>query len=173
MQILKEVVPAATNVAFLGTNADWNGPMAKHVRAVAPMLGVTLVHAEVTPNNYADAFALITQDRPHALYLAAHPTHYANRQMIVEFTVKQRIPAIFSSRDYVEGGGLMSYGINTFDLYSRAAGYVVKILKGAKPADLPVEQPTKFVLAINLKTAKILGLTIPAPLLAIADEVIE
>ena len=173
LQILKEVVPAATHVAFLGTNADWNGPMATHVRAVAPMLGVTLVHAEVTPNNYAGAFAQITQDRPHALYLAAHPTHYANRQMIAEFTVKQRIPSIFSSRDYVEAGGLISYGIHTSDLYRRAAGYVVKILKGAKPADLPVEQPTKFVMAINLTTAKILGLTIPGPLLAIADEVIE
>ena len=119
LQFLKDALPEATRVAFLGTNADWNGSQATYVRAAAPMLGVTLVHAEVTPNDYADAFALITRDRPHALFLAAHPTHYANRKMIAEFTVKQRMPSMFSNRDYVEAGGLMSYGINTFDLYCR------------------------------------------------------
>jgi putative tryptophan/tyrosine transport system substrate-binding protein len=173
LQFLKEVLPEATRIAYLGTNTDWNGPQATYVRAVAPMLGVTLVHAEVTPNSYAEAFALITRDRPHALFLASHPTHYANRKMIAEFTVKQRMPSMFSSRDYVEAGGLISYGIHTSDLYRHAAGHVVKILKGAKPADLPVEQPTKFVLAINLKTAKILDLAIPPTLLVLADEVIE
>ena len=173
LQLLKEVVPAATRIAFLGMAADWNGPQGAIARATAPKLGVSLVFAEVTPTNYADAFALMTRDRPDAFYLAANPAHWANRQIIAEFVVKQRLPSIYPYRDIVDAGGLISYGSNPMYLFHRAASFVDKILQGAKPADLPVEQPTKIEFIINLKTAAAFGLTIPATLLANADELIE
>lgn len=173
LQLLKEYLPEAIRIAFLGTKGDWESPQGKSARAIAPTLGVTLVHAEVTPSNYANAFALITQHRPHAIFLARHPTHYANRQLIADFAVEQRMPGIYPFREFVEAGGLMSYGQNVPDMYRRAATHVAKILKGAKPADLPVEQPTKFELVINMKTAKLFGLAIPSMLLAAAAELIE
>jgi putative ABC transport system substrate-binding protein len=136
-------------------------------------MGVALVHARHTPVHYADAFALITRERPHALFVTRNPANYANRQLIADFAIAHRMPGVYPWREFVEAGGLMSYGASIPDLYRRAAGYVDKILKGVKPADLPVEQPTKFELVINFKTAKALAITIPPALLARADEVIE
>ena len=173
MQLLKEVVPEASRVAYLGVADDWDSDEGKAVRAAVRTMGVTLVHARHTPVHYADAFALITRERPHALFVARNPANYANRQLIADFAIEHRMPGMYPWREFVEAGGLMSYGVSVPDLFRRAAGYVDKILKGAKPADLPVEQPTKFELVINLKTAKALGLTIPPSLLARADEVIE
>jgi putative tryptophan/tyrosine transport system substrate-binding protein len=173
LQLLKEALPEATRVALLGLKSTWEGPDGKHVRAAARVLGVTLVHAEHTPTDYAEAFALMTRDRPHALFVARHAANYANRQLILDFAADHRLPGIFPWRENVEAGGLMSYGLSTPDVFRRAAGHVDKILKGAKPADLPVEQPTRFELVINLKTAKGLGMTVPPALLASADEVIE
>ena len=112
-------------------------------------------------------------DRPDALFVARNSANYANRQLIADFAGERRMPGMYPVREFVEAGGLMSYGVNVADLFRRAAGYVDKVLKGAMPADLPVEHPTKFELVINLKTAKALGLTVPATLLARADEVIE
>jgi putative tryptophan/tyrosine transport system substrate-binding protein len=173
LQMLKEAVPAATRIAFLGIRSEWEGPQGTIVRAAAPLLGVTLVYAEHSPTHYADAFALIARERPQALFVARHPALYPNRQLIVDFAVAQRLPCVYPYQEFVEAGGLMSYGTDVNDVHRRAAGHVDRILKGAKPADIPVEQPTKFELVINLKTAKALGLTIPPSLLAVADEVIE
>jgi putative ABC transport system substrate-binding protein len=172
LQLLKEVLPEAARVAYLGLKSDWESLEGRSLRAAASMLGVTLVHAEQT-SHYFDAFALITRERPHALFVATNPMNYGNRQTIAEFAVEQQLPGVYPFREFVEAGALMSYGVNLDDLFSRAAGYVDKILKGAKPADLPVQQPTKFEMVINLKTAKALGLTIPQSILLRADEVIE
>jgi putative ABC transport system substrate-binding protein len=173
LQILKEALPEATLIAVLAMRSDWEGPQGINIRAGAQMLGLTLVHAEHTATHYGDAFALMTRERPHALFVARHPANYANRQLIVDFTVEQRIPGMYQAREFVEAGGLMSYGTNIPDLFAAAAGYVHKILKGAAPGDLPIEQPTKFELVINSTTAKALGITIPPSILLRADEVIE
>jgi putative ABC transport system substrate-binding protein len=173
MQLLKEIVPEASRVAYLIVADDWDSDEGKAVRAAVRTMGVTLVHARHTPVHYADAFALISRERPHALFVARNPANYANRQLIADFAIEHRMPSMYPWREFVEAGGLISYGVSLPDLYRRAAGYVDKILKGAKPADLPIEQPTKFELVINLKTAKMLGITVPPSLLARADEVIE
>ena len=173
LQLLKEAVPKATRVAFLGMKDVWAGPSAQAVRDAEAMLAVTVSHVEHTPNNYADAFALMTRDRPDALFVAYHPSNYVNRQRIADFAIAQRIPGSFPYREGTMAGGLMSYGVSVTDQYRRVAGLVDKILKGAQPADIPVERPTRIELVINLKTAKALGLTIPPTLLAQADEVIE
>ena len=173
LQLLKEALPDASRVAFLGLASDWESDDGKAVRVAARTVGVTLAHAAHTPIHYADAFARITQDRPDALFVARNSANYANRQLIADFAGERRMPGMYPVREFVEAGGLMSYGVNVADLFRRAAGYVDKVLKGAMPADLPVEHPTKFELVINLKTAKAIGLTVPATLLARADEVIE
>ena len=136
------------------------------------MLGVTLIHAEHAPSQYADAFAQISRDRPQALFVRRYANIYDQRA-IVAFATEQRLPGMYPYRPFVAVGGLMSYGTSQPDLFRRAAGHVDKILKGANAADIPVEQPTKFELVINLKTANALGLTVPPLLLAMADEVFE
>ena len=174
LQLLREVVPGVARVAYLASKHDqeWDSPHGQRVRTAAQVLGVTLVMAEFRPHQYTDAFALISRARAEALLVSATPTAFADRALIVEFATRTRLPSVFRFREAVELGGLMSYGNNAADIYRRAAVYVDKILKGAKPADLPIEQPTKFELVINLKTAKALGLTIPPSVLARADEVI-
>ena len=171
--MLKEAVPHATRIAFLGMKQVWESPVGQQVKDAARILGLTLIHVEHAPDNYADAFALMTRDRPDGLFVAYHPVNYANRQLIAEFAANKRIPGIFPYREAVMVGGLMSYSVSTTDLFRRAAGLVDKILKGTKPADIPIERPTKLELWINLKTAKVIGLGIPQNLLALADDVIE
>jgi putative ABC transport system substrate-binding protein len=173
LQMLKEAVPAATRIAFLGLKSVRESLDGASVRAAAQTLGVTLLHAEHTLTHYADAFALISRDRPHALFVARHGSNFNNRQLIADFAVGQRMPGIYPYREIVAAGGLMSYGTSNPDLFRRAAEYVDRILKGAKPADLPVQQPTRFELVINLETAKALGITIPPTLHVFADELIE
>jgi putative tryptophan/tyrosine transport system substrate-binding protein len=173
LELLKEAVPNATRVAFLGMKEIWDGPSAQAVRNAAPRLGLTIFHAEHTPTNYADAFALMTRDRPDALFVAYHPTNYVNRQRIADFGIAQRIPGMVPYREATMAGGLMSYGVSVTGQYRRVAGLVDKILKGAKPADIPVERPTRLELVINLATAKALGLDLPPTLLARADAIIE
>jgi putative ABC transport system substrate-binding protein len=136
-------------------------------------LGVTLVPAEFMPHQYTDAFAQISRARAEAVIVSPSAAAYADRALIVDFVSRAQLPSILYYRESVELGGLMSYGVNLADVWRRGASYVDKILKGAKPADLPIEQPTKFELVINLKTAKTLGLTIPQSLLLRADEVIQ
>jgi putative ABC transport system substrate-binding protein len=125
------------------------------------------------PADFEGAFTLMTKGSAEALIVLEHPTLAVQWPRIIELAAKHRLPAMYEWRHWAESGGLMSYGTDYADLYRRAASYVDKILKGAKPANLPVEQPTKFELVINLKTAKVLGLTIPPSLLARADQVIE
>jgi putative tryptophan/tyrosine transport system substrate-binding protein len=175
LALLREVLPGLSRVAYLSSKADqdWERPWGKSVRMAAEALGVTLVLAEHTAREYADAFALLRRANVDALFVSWSPPAFADRAQIVDFATRTRLPTNFAYREPVELGGLMSYGVNVADLFRRAAGYVDKILQGAKPADLPVDRPTKFEFVINLKTAKTLGLTVPPTLLAQADEVIE
>lgn len=125
------------------------------------------------PDDFLTAFASVASNRPDALYALGSPVNFKGRRLIADFAAKNGICEIYDERIFVEAGGLMSYGPSFRDLFRRAATYVDKVLKGAKPADMPVEQPTKFELVINLKTAKALGITILPTLLDRADEVIE
>jgi putative ABC transport system substrate-binding protein len=143
------------------------------VRAVAQAVGLTVILAAHTPTEYTDAFTLLGRVRVDALLVSASSYEFANRRLIVDFARQRRLPDTHGNREAVELGALMSYGADQPDLFRRSAAYVDKILKGAKPRDLPIEQATKFNLVINLNTAKALGLTIPPSVLARADEVIE
>jgi putative ABC transport system substrate-binding protein len=134
---------------------------------------LTLFHVESAPNDYALAFGLITRERPDAIYAFGDLFHYANRQHIIDFAMRTRLPLLGQDRTFAEAGALMSYGPQRAELARIVASFVDRILRGAKPADLPMEQPTKFELVINLRTAKALGLTIPPLLLQRADQVIE
>jgi putative ABC transport system substrate-binding protein len=147
----------------------------KETEGAARLLRLELQSVEVSRAEDLDrAFSAVTKQRAQALVLpGANPVGFINRGKIATFAQRNRLPSMYPTREYVEAGGLMSYGPSLPDLFRRAATYVDKILKGAKPADLPVEQPTKFELVINLKTAKALGLTIPPSLLQRADQVIE
>jgi putative ABC transport system substrate-binding protein len=173
LQLLKEAAPKTNRVAFLGLKEIWEGPVGQEVQAAARTLGITLSHVGYVPGKITDAFAVMTEDRPDALFVTFHPQNYANRQLIADFALEHRIPGMYPYEESVLAGGFMSYTFRTTDLYRRAADFVDKILKGDKPADIPVERPTKLVLVINLKTAKLLGLEIPDKLLALADSVIE
>jgi putative ABC transport system substrate-binding protein len=126
-----------------------------------------------SPDEFDQAFAAMTREHADALVVISHPLFFGHRSQLAELTVRHRLPAMFHLREYAEAGGLMAYGANAADMYRRAATYVDKILKGAKPADLPVEQPTKFELIINLKATQALGLTISPSILFQADEVIR
>jgi putative ABC transport system substrate-binding protein len=125
------------------------------------------------PGDYPPAFATMIRERARALYVTPDPVFFFHRKLLVDLAAKNRLPALHEWREAVEAGGLMAYGPNLVDLNRRAAHYVDRILKGAKPADLPIEEPTKFELVVNLKTATALGLTIPPSVLLRADEVIE
>jgi putative ABC transport system substrate-binding protein len=173
LELLKAAVPHVSRVAFFGSQLAWQLPGAVHVQTTARALGLTLLHAETSANDFAPAFAFITQERPDAIFVAMTTSNAVRRKLIIDFAAKNRVPASYGFGQAVVDGGLMSYGVNGLDLFRRAATYVDKILKGAKPADLPVEQPTNLELVINLKTAKALGLTIPQSVLGRADQVIE
>jgi|SRR3984957_1269543 len=173
LQLLREVAPNATRVAYLGLKLDWQSPAAIGVRDAAERLGMTLLHAEHTPSNYDDAFAFIAREQIQGLFVARNPWNFSNRRAIAGFAMDRRMAAVYPTREFAEVSGLICYGPSLIDLYRRAAGHVDKILKGAKPAELPVEQPTKFELVVNLKSAKALEFTIPPTLLALADEVME
>jgi putative ABC transport system substrate-binding protein len=146
----------------------------EQAQLAAPAVHVTLLSPELrTPADLESAFVTLTKDRPDALLVFVDPFTVSHRRRIVDFAAASRLPAIYEDRAFLNAGGLISYGPSIEDICRRAATYVDKILKGAKPADLPIEQPTKFELIINLNTAKMLGLTVPETLLARADEVIE
>jgi putative ABC transport system substrate-binding protein len=173
LQMLKEAAPEATRIAFLTAQDDWEGPVGQHVQAATRALGVALIFVDNAAGHYADTLAMMTRDRPSALLVTSDPRNYVARQLIVDFAAEQRIPATYPWRESVAAGGLLSYGPDDADLFRRAAGVVDRILKGTKPAEIPIEQPTKLELLINLKTARALGLTIPQSLLLRTDEVIE
>ena len=178
LDLLKGAIPTASRIAVLWhrwSQAGASRPQSvEAVDAAARTLGLQPRFLEVRhPNEIDTAFATMARERPHALLVMSSPMLASQSVRIVDLAARNRLPAMYQWREFAEAGGLMSYGANLLDLYPRAAVYVDKILRGAKPADLPVEQATKFELVINLKTAKTLGLTIPQSLLLRADQVIQ
>ena len=175
LELLKEVVPRASRVAVLW-NAAYPGKALelRETQSAAQVLGVSLRPVEVrAPADLPAAFSAIVSAKPDALITFSDPLTNIHQTQIVEFAVRNRLPMISEVRLWADGGGLMTYGPSMADMFRRAAAYVDKILKGAKPAHLPVEQPTKFDLVVNLKAAKALGLAIPPSILLRADQVIE
>ncbi len=173
LELLKGVVPSASRVAVIfNPNSGGSKRMLKEIQAVAPALGMTVIPLAVEGADHFDrAFATIRKERPGGLIQSVGLGRH--RRRIVEVAAKSRLPAIYTRDQWVAAGGLMSYGSSWPDLFRRAATYVDKIIKGANPGDLPIEQPTKFELVINLKTAKQLGITIPREVLFRADKVIK
>ena len=176
LELLKEAVPKVARVAVLYNPATPSNVLeVKEVLpAAARALGLTVRSWEVrAADDFEKVFAALSKERPDGLYVPAGPLMNANQKRIVGFALKSRLPSMYNRREAVDAGGLMSYGADLADSYRRVAYYVDRILKGAKPADLPVEQPTKFELVINLKTAKQIGLTIPPEVLARATKLIK
>ena len=175
LQLLKEVVPAASRVAVLTnpTNRS-HGAFARELKVAARSLGAQLQVLEASnADQLENAFAAMTRERATALLVLTDSMFVGRRQRVVDLAARSRLPALYSQKEFVEAGGLVSYGPSLSDMFRRAASHVDKLLRGAKPGDIPVEQPTKFDLVINLKTAKALGLTIPQSPLLRADEVIH
>jgi putative tryptophan/tyrosine transport system substrate-binding protein len=173
LELLKEALPQVARVSYLGMKANQEGPVGQSARNAARALGITLLPAEHTPSDYTDAFARIQRDRPDAVLVAQNTPNFAHRRRIVDFTMEHRLPSIHHYREAAEAGALMSYGADLADLYRRAAVYVDRILKGARPGDLPVERPSSFELVINLKTARALGVTIAPSTQLRASRLIE
>jgi ABC-type uncharacterized transport system substrate-binding protein len=175
LEILREVLPKlVTVVVLLNTSNPLTAIQWEQTKTSAKALGIQLQPIELQrPEDFKDAFARIARQRPDAITMVADRFQLAHRMQIVDFVAKTRLPAMYPYRDFVVAGGLMSYGPSYEDLFRRSAIYVDKILRGAKPSDLPIEQPTKFEFLINLKTAKILGVPIPPSLLLRADHVFE
>jgi putative ABC transport system substrate-binding protein len=175
LQLLKEAVPKASRVAVLSNpDAIYTALMLKETEVAARSLGVRVQLLGVRGADALDrAFSAIRNERPDALFVLFDPILFNHRARIADFANKHRLPAMYPHREYAESGGLMAYGVDLRDNFRRAAAYVDRILKGVKPADLPVEQPTKFELIVNLKTAKALGLTSPSFVLARVNEIIE
>ena len=169
LELLKETFPKITRVAYFR-----EGTGSAEMQAAARALGLQLQSLDVrSAKDFDGAFEAVLKERAQALTTAASPVISTNQQRIVAFAAKNRLPALYPYSEFIEAGGLMFYGVSFSDLFRRAATYVDKILKGAKPADLPVEQPTKFEFVINLITAKQIGLTIPPNVLVRADKVIK
>ena len=175
LELIKELKPTAERVAVLWDSDNPYSSLAmRAIEASAGQLGVHMTRLRVAEAADLDgAFTAMSTDRPDALLVPAYLVLVAERERIVGFATRNRLPAIYSQDEFVRAGGLISYGIDYTPLYARAAAYVDRILKGAKPAELPVEQPTVFRLVVNLKIAKMLGLEVPMTVLARADEVIE
>jgi putative ABC transport system substrate-binding protein len=175
LEILKEILPPLSHVAVLWNAANpYAAGVFRETESAAGKLGVEVHSVEVrTLSDFGGALEAALRQHPGALIAVEDPLTMNYRSQIAEFAARNRLPSIYGLREYVDAGGLISYGASFTDQVRRAAGYVDKILKGAKPADLPIEQPTKFQLIINLKTAKALGITVPNSLLTRADELIE
>ena len=173
LELLKDAVPRVTRLAILATAEEFQEPQLREAEEAAPILAVTLLVVKVRSADYESAFGRIVAERAQALLVLSSPLLHRDRRHIIELAAKHRLPAIYQWREHAEEGGLMSFGSNLVSLSRRMAGYIHRILQGARPAELAVEQPTIYELVINLKTAKALGLTIPPSLLGRADQVIE
>ena len=175
LQLLKEAIPQITRVAALwNPDTRWHAKAVEELKAAAPSLSIELSFVSVrTPEDFAAAFSAASRAHAQALYVFDDAQFVVHRSTLVELASKARLPEIYGVRHFPDEGGLMSYGANYADNWRRSVGYVDKILKGAKPGDLPIEQPTKFELVVNLKTAKTLGITIPQSILLQADEIIR
>ena len=175
LELLKEVVPQATRIAVLWNPATpSHGPGLKAIEVAAPALGVRVQSLAVrAPEDFEGAFAAMARERAEALLVIASSIFFYAQRQLGDLAMKQRLPTMFGARGHAEVGGLLSYSANYPDLMRRSAAYVDKILKGAKPGDLSVEQSSKFELVVNLKTAKSLGITIPQSVMLRADELIQ
>ena len=174
LQLLKEVVPRLARVALLvQRNHPPTATLVAETQAAAQPLGLSLEVVEVHPDKIAEGFGSIDKEHPDALIVQQTTSFSVHLSEIADLAMSRHLPTVHQTREFVEAGGLMAYGPSIFALGERAAWYADRILKGTRPADLPVEQPAKFELVVNLKIAKVLGLTIPATVLATADEVIE
>ena len=175
LQLLKEVLPRIARVVVLwNPDTPFHKQAVKDLKAAAPSLSIELKFVSArTPEEIEPAFPAVSRAHAQALYVIADPFFLVHRARLLRLASKARQPSIYGTRQFVDEGGLMSYGTDIGDLFRRSAGYVDKILKGAKPSDLPIEQPTTFELVVNLKTAKVLGITIPQSILLRADEVIR
>jgi putative ABC transport system substrate-binding protein len=175
LELLKETVPRLSRVAVLGTSTiPGSGQMLREVELAAEAFGVKLQYLDVlSPKDIEPAFRAAGKGRADAVLVLGGPVLVSHRTQIADLTAKNRLPAVYGQAEFMDAGGLMFYGASITEMFRRAATYVDKILKGAKPADLPVEQPTKFEFIINLKAAKQIGLTIPPNVLARADKVIR
>ncbi len=175
LQLAREVVPGASRLAILGDAGTLgDAPVIRETQAAARALGVRLHSVSVQgPAELDGAFSTIVRERPAVLIVNPTAMFFGERRRLAELALKYRLPTVSGQREYAEAGGLIAYGADLPELFRRAAVYVDKILKGARPGDLPVEQPTKFELVVNLRTAKALSLTIPQSVLARADEVIQ
>ena len=175
LELLKEAVPTASRIAILWNARDQAMTLRyREIDRAAHVLGVSVQPLGVRePDDFDNAFAAMDRERPDALFMVTDSLTNLNRKRVLDFAEMRRIPAMYEYAPLVRDGGLISYGPSFDDMFQRAAIYVDKILKGAKPSELPVEQPTRYYLVVNLKTAKALGLTIPQPLLLRADEVIQ
>lgn len=175
LELLKEVTPQLSRVAVLwNPDHPFHKTVMKDLSGIAPSLSIELSSVSVrNPEHFAEAFANISQSKAQAIYVVEDPIFYAHRVELLRLASTARLPTIHELRRFPEAGALISYGPDLYDLFRRSALYVDRIFKGAKPADLPVEQPTRFELVVNVKTAKALGLQIPETLLALADDVIE
>jgi len=175
LELLKEIAPNVSRMAIIWNPASPLEPLAyRELLAAAPAAGIEILSAEArTPADLPTAFAAVASNGAQALLALANPVNFQGRQLIADFALRRRIPSVHATSVFVEAGGFMSYAPSWNDLFRRAAIYVDKILKGANPAELPVEQPAKFELVINLTTAKAIGLTIPPSILVRADRLIE
>jgi putative tryptophan/tyrosine transport system substrate-binding protein len=175
LELLREILPRLARVAVLWNSANpYSAIVFKETQVAGRTLGIEVQSLGVRgPDDFDGAFEAARQQQPDAVVTVEDPLTIDHRKLVASFATAQRLPTLYGSKVFVAAGGLISYGTNIADVVRRAAGYVDKILRGAKPSDLPVQQPTKFELVLNLKTAKALGLTIPDKLLALADEVIE
>jgi putative ABC transport system substrate-binding protein len=175
LELLREIVPKLSRVAVLGNAIQPGNPQAlREINLAADAFGVQLQYLEVGgPKDIDTVFRAASKGRADAVLVLGNPTLFSQRRQLADLAIKSRLPTIYNRPEYVEDGGLVFYGPSYIDLYRRAATYVDKILKGTKPADLPVEQPKKFEFIINLKAAKQIGLTIPPNVLARADRVIK
>jgi len=175
LELLKEIVPNLSSIAVLSNTKNPQSKIEmKEMQTAAQAMGLQLHPAEISTEDELDnAFAVMNRAAAQALIVLTDPILFSQRKRVVGLASKHKLPAVYSFQGFVEEGGLMSYGPSDADLFHRAAGYVDRILKGAKPTELPVEQPTKFDLYVNLGTAKALGITIPETFLARADKVLE
>jgi putative ABC transport system substrate-binding protein len=175
LQLLKEVIPRLKRVGLLwNPSTQWHAKVVEGLKAVAPSLSIELkIAGASTPIEFDSAFAAFARADVQALYVIEDAFFFAHRATLLRIASKVHLPGTFGAREFADEGGLMAYGTDLGELWRRSAAYVDKILKGAKPADLPIEQPTKFEFVVNLKTAKALGITIPESILLRADEVIR
>jgi putative ABC transport system substrate-binding protein len=175
LELLKEAVPAVTRVAVLrpppvAAQPLWTEETERAARSLGLALSIAVAGG---PDEFDGAFAAIVRDRAHAILCVDSPANVGNRQRVVDFAARVRLPTIYGQRSFVDVGGLISYGVDLLELSRQAAVYIDKILKGAKPGDLPIQQPTRFELAINQRAARLLGITMPQRLLLRADMVVD